>query len=118
LPAPIVVASPPPNMAPAAAAPPPVPLPAQSAPQSVLPNATDSTGSLPRAMPPDAPPAPSASGAAMNEADALPPAIGGPALRAAAMAGDMAAQYEIGVRFGEGRGVPRNERQAAYWLDL
>jgi localization factor PodJL len=34
------------------------------------------------------------------------------------MAGDMAAQYEIGLRFGEGRGVPRNERQAAYWLDL
>jgi localization factor PodJL len=81
-------------------------------------NAADSTGSLPRAMPADAPPAPNASSAAMNEPDALPPAIGGPGLRAAAIAGDMAAQYEIGVRFGEGRGVPRNERQAAYWLDL
>jgi localization factor PodJL len=50
--------------------------------------------------------------------DALPAAIGGPALRAAVTAGDMSAQYEIAVRFGEGRGVPRNERQAAYWLDL
>jgi localization factor PodJL len=50
--------------------------------------------------------------------EALPPAIGGPALRAAAVAGDMAAQYEIAVRFGDGRGVARNERQAAYWLEL
>jgi localization factor PodJL len=50
--------------------------------------------------------------------DPLPPTIGGPALRAAAIAGDMAAQYEIAARFGEGRGVPRNERQAAYWLEL
>jgi localization factor PodJL len=50
--------------------------------------------------------------------DTLPPAIGGPALRAAAIAGDMAAQYEIAARFGEGHGVPRDERQAAYWLEL
>lgn len=52
------------------------------------------------------------------ELDTLPPTIGGPSLRAAAISGDMAAQYEIALRFGEGRGVPRNERQAAYWLDL
>ena len=50
--------------------------------------------------------------------DTLPPAIGGPVLRGAAVAGDMSAQYEIAVRYGEGRGVPRNERQAAYWLEL
>jgi len=50
--------------------------------------------------------------------DALPPTIGGPTLRAAAIAGDMSAQYEIAVRFGDGRGVPRDERQAAYWLEL
>jgi localization factor PodJL len=48
----------------------------------------------------------------------LPAAIGGPALRAAAIAGDMTAQYEVAVRFGDGRGVLRNERQAAYWLEL
>ena len=115
--APIVVPPSPPSAGPTAAVAPPSSLP----PQSGLPNTVDSTGSLPRTMPApaaDAPPAPSASSAAMNEADALPPAIGGASLRAAAIAGDMAAQYEIGVRFGEGRGVPRNERQAAYWLDL
>jgi localization factor PodJL len=50
--------------------------------------------------------------------DTLPPAIGGPALRAAAIAGEMSAQYEIAVRFGEGRGVPRDERLAANWLEL
>ena len=50
--------------------------------------------------------------------DTLPPAIGGPALRTAAIAGDMSAQYEIAVRFGEGRGVPRDERQAAHWLEI
>jgi localization factor PodJL len=50
--------------------------------------------------------------------DALPPAIGGAALRAAAITGDMSAQYEIALRFGDGRGVARNERQAAYWLEL
>ena len=68
-----------------------------------------------------APPAPSNS-AAINAPevalDILPAAIGGPALRSAAIAGDMAAQYEVALRFGEGRGVPRNERQAAYWLEL
>jgi localization factor PodJL len=99
--------------------PPPAP-----APQSPSPNAADPTGSLPPRLPPSTsppPPAPS-NAAAMNapdlSIDALPPGIGGPALRAAAIAGEMAAQYEIAVRFGDGRGVPRDERQAAYWLGL
>ena len=35
----------------------------------------------------------------------LPDAIGGPVLRAAALKGDPAAAYEIGVRFAEGKGV-------------
>jgi len=87
-------------------------------------NAPDPTGSLPpRPMPATSPPPPTPSNTtAMNapelSIDALPPAIGGPVLRAAAIAGDMAAQYEIAVRFGDGRGVPRDERQAAYWLEL
>ena len=94
-----------------------------------LPNLADSTASLP--MPPKpaaamAPPVATASantnGAAINASelspDALPAAIGGPNLRSAAVAGDMSAQYEIAVRFGEGRGVARDERQAAHWLDL
>jgi localization factor PodJL len=93
------------------------------APQSPSPNAADPTGSLPPRLTTSTspPPAPSNT-AAMNapdlSIDALPPAIGGPALRAAAIAGEMAAQYEIAVRFGDGRGVPRDERQAAYWLEL
>jgi localization factor PodJL len=116
---PFVAPLPPPSAVPPAAA-------AAAIPQSIMPNAADSTGSVVPAMPapvaaaPAAAPAPSSNNAVMNaqEPEALPATIGGPSLRAAAMAGDMAAQYEIGLRFGEGRGVPRNERQAAYWLDL
>jgi localization factor PodJL len=108
----------------AAPAGPPASPPAASLPsQSPSPNSADPTGSVSvRPMPPAAtPPAPSTSAAISApevSPNALPPGIGGPALRSAAVAGDMAAQYEIALRFGEGRGVPRNERQAAYWLEL
>ena len=44
-------------------------------------------------------------------------AIGGPALRAAALKGDPAAAYEIGVRFAEGKGVAADLDQAAKWYD-
>ena len=47
----------------------------------------------------------------------LPEAIGGPALRAAALKGDPAAAYEIGVRFAEGKGVAANLDEAAKWYD-
>jgi localization factor PodJL len=103
-------------------APPPPATPSPS--QSPATSAPDPTGALPpRPMPARPPPLPPSSNtAAMNapelSIDALPPAIGGAVLRAAALAGDMAAQYEIAVRFGDGRGVPRDERQAAYWLEL
>ncbi len=46
----------------------------------------------------------------------LPVAIGGPALRAAALAGDPAAAYEVGARFAEGRGVGPNAARAADWF--
>jgi localization factor PodJL len=114
-PTPPVTPSAPPtvNLAPAAP---------QSPSQLPPPSAADPTGALPPRMTSASPPPANANSAAMNAPelaiDALPPTIGGPALRAAAVAGDMAAQYEIAVRFGEGRGVPRNERQAAYWLEL
>jgi localization factor PodJL len=49
--------------------------------------------------------------------DKLPAAIGNPALRAAAMAGDPAAAYEVASRFGEGHGVPQNNEDAARWLE-
>jgi len=47
----------------------------------------------------------------------LPDAIGGPALRAAALKGDPAAAYEIGVRFAEGKGTAPNFDDAAKWFD-
>lgn len=47
----------------------------------------------------------------------LPDAIGGPVLRAAALKGDAAAAYEIGVRFAEGKGVTSNIDEAAKWYD-
>jgi localization factor PodJL len=50
-------------------------------------------------------------------ADKLPSTIGGPALRAAAAANNPAAEYEIGVRYSEGRGVTANMELAAAWFD-
>jgi localization factor PodJL len=47
----------------------------------------------------------------------LPDAIGGPMLRAAALKGDPAAAYEVGVRFAEGKGVAPNFDEAAKWYD-
>jgi len=101
----------------------PAPAPAAPVPRSPSPNTAEPTGSLPpRPMLSMSPPPAPSNSAAMNapelSIDALPPTIGGPTLRAAAIAGDMSAQYEIAVRFGDGRGVPRDERQAAYWLEL
>jgi localization factor PodJL len=50
-------------------------------------------------------------------ADRLPSEIGGAHLRSAAVAGDPAAAYEIGVRFAEGHGVPANLEEAARWYE-
>jgi localization factor PodJL len=47
----------------------------------------------------------------------LPIAIGPAGLRNAAVNGNGAAAYEIGVRFAEGRGVPANPEQAARWFE-
>jgi localization factor PodJL len=49
--------------------------------------------------------------------DKLPEAIGGPALRAAAAADDPAAQFEVAIRYAEGRGVPQSFEDAARWLE-
>ena len=54
---------------------------------------------------------------ASRAASELPPAIGGAKLRSAALAGDAAAEYEVAVRFAEGRGVPANLKQAAHWFE-
>jgi localization factor PodJL len=47
----------------------------------------------------------------------LPATIGGPTLRAAALAGDAAADYEVAIRFDEGRGVPKSDDEAARWFE-
>jgi localization factor PodJL len=105
--------------------PPPVPTkPAAAAPAGP---AQPSTGALPSwempeitgALPhPDAvqvPPGPERSVAIVE--DKLPATIGNSALRAAAMAGDAAAAYEIASRFAEGRGVPPSNQEEARWLE-
>jgi localization factor PodJL len=87
-----------------AARPAPAPLPeprapATSAPRSIVPNATD--------LPPvDAAPTTPVTQAPRN------------ALRSAAASGNPAAQYEIGLRYAQGSGVPQDYDQAAYWFEL
>ena len=78
--------------------------------------APDITGALPS---PEASPiaaSPARRGAPIAD-DKLPATIGDPALRAAAMAGDPAAAYEVASRFAEGRGVLQNAAAAAHWLE-
>ncbi len=50
--------------------------------------------------------------------DKLPATIGGSALRTAAASGNAAAEYEVGVRYAEGRGVAANSAEASRWLEL
>ena len=71
----------------------------------------DVTGALGQSLPHE----PAAAPASMPS-DKLPVAIGGPALRAAALAGDPSAAYEVAVRFAEGRVVPPNNEEAARWF--
>jgi localization factor PodJL len=104
------------------AAPPPNPA-RQSAPH----NAADITGSLPRRAPPpphvempasiaaDQPPAAVAPAMVV---DKLPATIGGPRLRAAAIAGDASAEFEVATRFAEGHGVAPSDEEAVRWLKL
>jgi localization factor PodJL len=73
---------------------------------------SDVTGSISRAAPARPPVASN-----VPTADRLPIAIGGPKLRSAAVAGDGAAAYEVGVRFAEGRGVPVSLEEAARWFE-
>lgn len=48
-------------------------------------------------------------------AGSLPEKIGSPALRKAALAGDAKAQFEIGMRFAEGKGITADPAEAAGW---
>jgi localization factor PodJL len=78
-----------------------------AAPTATQPSA-DITGAIPAAS--------SRKGATAGM-PALPDIIGGPVLRAAALKGDPAAAYEIGMRFADGKGVPQNFDDAAKWYD-
>lgn len=49
--------------------------------------------------------------------DKLPDAIGSDRLRAAALKGDPAAAYEVGLRFAEGKGIAVNLDEAAKWYE-
>ena len=74
--------------------------------------ASDITGTLPTQSPQYSSTTPSPA-----IGDKLPVAIGGPALREAALAGDASAAYEVAVRFADGRLVPTNNEEAARWFE-
>ena len=70
---------------------------------------------LPPAVAPSAPPLPTF---VAGPARAAAPAEGiGEGLRSLADAGDPAAQYEVGLRYAEGRGLTRDPRQAVAWFE-
>ena len=96
-----------------------------TAPVEILPNAaipsasplsaSDITGSVPIAQ--VAPTSHKLTMVQVPPTERLPDAIGGPLLRTAALKGDPAAAYEIGLRFAEGKGVASNLDEAAKWYD-
>lgn len=76
----------------------------------------DITGSIGRKPAPPKGPAQANTAAGHSSVDALPASIS-PALRTAAAANDPAAEYEIGARYAEGRGVPQSMPEAVRWLE-
>ncbi len=74
------------------------------------------TGSLSRPAAPQSIASAPAAAAAIPD-DKLPATIGAPPLRAAALAGNAAAAYEVAARFAAGRGVVQNSEEAAHWFD-
>jgi localization factor PodJL len=76
---------------------------------------SDITGTIP--TPPTTPASGKLAAVQIPPTEHLPDAIGGPVLRAAALKGDPAAAYEIGLRFAEGKGVAPNFDEAAKWYD-
>jgi localization factor PodJL len=82
---------------------------------SSAPATNDTTGTIPSL--PTAASSGKRGSVAIPPNEKLPDAIGGPALRAAALKGDPAAAYEIGLRYAEGKGVAANFDEAAKWYD-
>ncbi len=92
-------------------------IPQAPAPVAAPITATDITGTIPQVS---ASPAPANRKLALIQIppeEKLPDGIGGPVLRTAALKGDPAAAYEVGVRYAEGKGVPANYDEAAKWYD-
>jgi localization factor PodJL len=84
-------------------------------PSSQLAANTDVTGTTPTVQ--AAPTSRKLTPVQIPPTERLPDAIGGPALRAAALWGDPTAAYEVGVRFAEGKGIAPNFDEAAKWYD-
>ncbi len=76
--------------------------PASAAPRAIVPNASD----LPPVEAAPTKPVTQAPSGTRN------------ALRTAAASGNPAAQYEVGLRYARGGGVPQDYGQAAYWFEL
>jgi localization factor PodJL len=78
----------------------------------------DATGSFGRvgATPPAPAPAPAVAPRPVPT-DKVPAAVTSPALRAALAQGDPTAEYELALRYSEGRGVPQSLEEAARWFD-
>ncbi|MEA2911470.1 MAG: localization factor PodJL, partial [Bradyrhizobium sp.] len=88
---------------------------AMAAPAATPVSSSDITGTIPTQQ--GGPTGRKLSVVQIPPSERLPDAIGGPVLRAAALKGDAAAAYEIGVRFAEGKGVAPNFDEAAKWYD-
>jgi localization factor PodJL len=74
------------------------------------------TGSIPWPQASPRASAPATHPAGHSIADQLPAPIG-PVLRAAVAASDPAAEYEVGTRYADGRGLSRNPEEAARWFE-
>ncbi len=81
---------------------------------SIAPSAK--SASTPNDAVPAISPAAIAPPASASPADKLP-SVFGTTLRTAAAKGDASAQYEIAVRYAEGRGVPQNLTEAVEWFE-
>jgi localization factor PodJL len=88
-------------------------------PFPTVPGSADVTGSTGRAPATVAvaPPASAPPAAAPSATADKPPTIAGPGLRAAALAGNPAAEYELAVRYAEGRGVPASVEESVHWFE-
>jgi localization factor PodJL len=94
-------------------------IPQAAAPVAAPITAVDITGTIPQASPaiPAVPANRKLTLIQIPPEEKLPDGIGGPVLRTAALKGDPAAAYEVGVRYAEGKGVPANYDEAAKWYD-